>query len=250
MRALFEISAEETLIFSRTGQDLRLQFPELCRLHEVLPPCVLDGEIVALTPGDADREDLELLQMRLGDKKARRMAEIPVSVRFFDVLEISGIDVRSLPLFKRRERLEDLVGPDFLVELHDSELPVPAHWEGTIAKDPLVAYLSGKRSVTWTKFKFVERATLRVTGLTAGKNARAASFGAAVVEDANGVCRGQVGSGFNAESIAEMMEFSAAIEQGSGPLIEVEYRFLSKTGLMVNTSFKGFRPDKSEADSL
>src|SRR5690348_5405923 len=95
MRAIFELSESGTRIFSRTGQDLCPQFPELLDLHERIGiDCILDGEIVTLgqrleqdvlVPGDPDTEDLEVLQLRLGDKKARRRVEVPVEVRFFDI---------------------------------------------------------------------------------------------------------------------------------------------------------------------
>jgi bifunctional non-homologous end joining protein LigD len=213
----------------------------------VLPECILDGEIVVLD-GDGV-EQLELLQMRAGDKNARMMNELPVTVKFFDILELEGEDLRSLTLWRRRRYLEETVGQDFVVEILDATdvADIPAHWEGTVSKLSNSIYESGKRRSTWLKYKFVQRATLRATALTAGKGGRANSFGAVVVSDANGVRRGQVGSGFTQADIDALM---AAQATGNWPLIEVEYRFLSKTGLMVNTAFKGIRTDKKEADDL
>lgn len=247
VRAIFEISETETLIFSRTGQDMRPQFPELLDLHERLRPCILDGEIVAI--GEDGVENLELLQMRLGDKQARRQSEVPVQVVFFDVLEQGGYDTRDFPLAYRRgvmERLLEGSGWELpeTIEIGDE---VPSHWEGFIAKLTTSKYESGKRRASWTKWKFVERATLWAAGLTPGKGARSGAFGAVLVEDANGIFRGQVGSGFTQEVLEEVMHLS---QSGEKFLVEVEYRFLSKTGLMVNTAFKGIRRDKSEADAL
>lgn len=254
MRAIFEISETETLIFSRTGQDLRPQFPELLNLHErVGASCILDGEIIALDPEaqNGPTENLERLQLRLGDKLARRRDEVPVEVRFFDILELLGQDARSLPLIDRRKLMVQLPGfsagtfqmPEIVETLADT----PAHWEGTIAKRADSPYSSGKRNADWLKFKFTQRATLRLHSLTPGKGARASSFGAVVVEDENGAIRGQVGSGFSDPAIEQILELVA---DGKQPLIEVEYRFLSKTGLLVNTAFKGIRTDKTEADAL
>lgn len=252
MRAIFELGEDDTLIFSRTGQDLRPQYPELCDLHEVIGvPCILDGEIIALA--EPDVENLELLQDRSGDKQARRMTEIPVEVRFFDVLEVQGTDIRSRPLVERRDMLRHVLeGTQYGVpETLEPGAEVPSHWEGTVSKDPKSPYESGKRRASWVKFKWVERATLRVStnGLTPGKGARSSVFGAVVVEDEDGVPRGQVGSGFPKSIIDEILSRRDA---GTlwGSLVEVEYRFLSKTGLMVNTAFKGFRDDKKEADRL
>lgn len=248
MRALFQLSENETHIFSRTGQDLRPQFPELLDLHErVGVPCVLDGEIVAM--GKDDVEDLELLQLRLNDKLARRQDEVPVQVQIFDVLEVQGTSIIHCPLWQRRNLLLDILegsGLDMPIVLPPGQ-EIPSHWEGVVSKRDDSTYQCGKRRSTWLKWKFTHRATLIATGLTPGKGARSSSFGAVTVSDANGVPRGQVGSGFNESSLREIMDRMAA---GELVLIEVEYRFLSKTGLMVNTAFKGVRHDKVVADAL
>lgn len=253
MRAIFELSPDGTRIFSRTGQDLLPQFPELWAIHLLFDsPCVLDGEIVALSPENPDLEVLELLQMRAGDKQARRLDEIPVDVRFFDILELGTSDLRDLPLETRQSTLGYLLDVADLpqIEILPDGAETPSHWEGTVAKRKGSRYCSGKRNADWLKFKFTQRATLRAVGLTPGKNARSDSFGAILVEDENGVPRGQVGSGFPDAALTEIMDTQYRLGVQGLPLIEVEYRFISKTGLMVNTAFKGFRPDKEVADVL
>jgi bifunctional non-homologous end joining protein LigD len=250
MRAIFEVADGQTKIFSRTGGDLREAFPELTRLHEVIPSgTILDGEIVVL---DADGvESLEALQPRIhaqGQKAIDRSRSNPATIRFFDVLSVRGIDVRSLSLRKRQAHLFELVGPDFVVaeSVRNGEF-IPAHWEGVVIKREDSPYSSGKRNADWLKVKFVNRATLRAVSLTPGTGARSSSFGAIVVEDANGVPRGQVGSGFKQADLDLIMAADAA---GIRLLIEVEYRFIGKNGLLVNTAFKGVRDDKEVADVL
>lgn len=255
MRCLVEIEADGTRLFSRTGGDLREAFPELCRLHEVLPAgTVLDGEIVIF---DADgRDNLEALQPRIhaqGQKALDRSMSNPATIRFFDVLAIQGIDVRSKPLSWRKDRLFGIVGPGFIIadEVRDGET-IPADWEGVIVKRLASPYASGKRNNDWAKIKFVNRATLRVTTITAGTGARASTFGALVVEDANGVPRGQVGSGFKADDLDFVMAWNERVIDGSDEelIVEVEYRFIGKNGLLVNTAFKGFREAGKEVDAL
>lgn len=263
MRALFHILPGETLIFSRTGQDLRDQFPELSTLHEHFEhPAILDGEIVAYEEEyGRERENLELLQMRLGDKKARRRHEIPVSVVFFDVLAAAlgesqtRFDGGQHPLSERLNVLRMMLVDtpfDMPVSLESGDR-VPAHWEGVVAKKANSPYRPGKRTSEWLKFKAVKRATLRATGLTPGKGSREGSFGAILVEDLQGVHRGQVGSGFSDAVITEIEDWGnwwLHSEREDWPLVEVEYRFLSKTGLMVNTAYKGHRQDKEQPDDL
>lgn len=251
MRGLFVITPNGTFIFSRTGQDLRQQYPELANTlhHQITVPCVLDGEIITLQQEDV--ENLEALQFRISQKNPspQLMEEAPASVRFFDVLECQGQDVTGEPLWKRRDLLLSILDgtghepPQMLGYGHD----IPSYWEGVVAKDPESKYECGKRRTTWLKYKYVHRATLRLFDLTPGIGARRTSFGAAVVEDAKGNIRGQVGSGFTADDLAEIMR---RFENDIPTFIEVEYRFLSKSGLMVNTAFKGIRTDKESADSM
>jgi bifunctional non-homologous end joining protein LigD len=247
MRALFHILPDSTLIFSRTGQDLCPQFPELCLIHEHLEsPALLDGEIVAMQ--DQDTENLELLQMRAGDRNAKRRDEIPVRVIFFDVLAAGDFDGTQHPLSARLEVLHALLArtpyrtPEVL-----TGGDVPEQWEGVILKKRNSLYQCGKRTSEWLKYKATHRATLWAYGLTPGEGSRSDSFGAVLVRDENGVPRGQVGSGFSAAQIAEIMELD---RQGDPYLIEVGFRFLSKTGLMVNTAYRGLRTDKAQADHL
>jgi bifunctional non-homologous end joining protein LigD len=257
MRALFHILPDRTLIFSRTGQDLCPQFPELCSLHEEIPPpAILDGEIVALT--EEGVESLELLQLRAGDKQARRKDEIPVSPVFFDVLAAKvgngdEFDGGDRPHSERLGILRYLLaGTRYSTPEILTAGDIPAHWEGVICKRADAPYRPGKRTSDWLKYKFTHSATLRATGLTPGKGSRAGHFGAVTVEDAAGVHRGQVGSGFSDAQIAEIEGWGEWWEgpREDWPLIEVEYRLLSKTGLLINTAYKGRRLDKTEPDDL
>lgn len=273
MRALFHMfpvpheaqenltSTGRTLIFTRNGLDLREQFPELLNLHTHFQhPAILDGEIIALEQiehdcWDRDRESLELLQMRSGDKKAKRKDDIPVEIRFFDVLE--GGPWGNVTDFSHRDRMSVLYAllastpfdpPELL-----QEAEIPSHWEGVVVKAKSSTYKCDKRTSEWIKFKAIKRATLIATGLTPGLGNRADHFGAVLVEDANGTFRGQVGSGFSDAEIAEIESWGPWWDEdpkSEWPLIEVEYRFLSKTGLLVNTAYKGHRPDKEVADVL
>lgn len=259
MRAIFELEWDDenevgnTRIFSRTGQDLRPQFPELLDLHErIQVPCVLDGEIVTMV--GEDTEDLESLQFRISQKNPSKilLSSTPVEVRFFDVLESLGHSVTAYPFARRRELLAEILSFTYfsLPETVTSLESIPEHWEGVVSKRKDSIYHCGKRRSTWLKYKLVQRATLRATELTKGLGARSSTFGAVRVADASGTHRGQVGSGFKQEDLDRLMQANATGFDHDQVLIEVEYRFLSKTGLMVNTAFKGIRYDKVEPDIL
>ncbi|HHV54900.1 MAG TPA: DNA ligase [Firmicutes bacterium] len=104
---------------SRHGRDLTPHFPELVSLASVLPgsilPALLDGEIVALKEG---RPDFHALARRMpgypagGRERATgRVAAVEIVYAVFDLLFCHGDDLRSLPLARRRQILEESLSP-------------------------------------------------------------------------------------------------------------------------------------------
>ncbi|HEX6695081.1 MAG TPA: ATP-dependent DNA ligase [Longimicrobiales bacterium] len=100
----------ETFIWSRGEQALSDRFPELAAASTRLPDgTVLDGEIL---PWMADAPlPFAQLQRRIGRLKLgpKILAEVPVVVVVYDLLELDGRDMRSLPLRERRSSLADLL---------------------------------------------------------------------------------------------------------------------------------------------
>ncbi len=109
-RACALVGADGVSLYSRQGKDLSRYFPDLLEaLEEQIPPgCVLDGEAVIWT---ANRLDFDALQRRLVASTAGLPAlvrERPASFVAFDLLAVSGHDIRDAPLEQRRELLEQL----------------------------------------------------------------------------------------------------------------------------------------------
>jgi DNA ligase 1 len=85
-------------------------FPELEVAASTLPDgVVLDGEILPWKNGAP--LPFAQLQRRIGRKKLgpKILAEVPVALIAYDLLEVEGEDVRERPLRWRRERLEALL---------------------------------------------------------------------------------------------------------------------------------------------
>ena len=98
-------------LWSRGEERLDGRFPEIEHAAAHLPAGVtLDGEILAW------RDDAPLpfgaLQKRIGRLKpgAKVLADNPVVLLAYDLLEQDGIDLRERPLFERRARLDLLLG--------------------------------------------------------------------------------------------------------------------------------------------
>lgn len=105
----------KTFIWSR-GEDLITErFPELTEASELLPDgTVIDGEILAWSEGEV--LPFNLLQKRITRKtlSKKMLQEVPVALMVYDILEIGGEDVRTLPMNERRKRLVELLTPGAL----------------------------------------------------------------------------------------------------------------------------------------
>ncbi|WP_300753227.1 ATP-dependent DNA ligase [Janthinobacterium sp.] len=109
MRAQLLRRDGQSWLWSR-GEDLMTErFPELSRLP--LPEgTVIDGEILVWQAGEVPAPFAEL-QKRMGRKtvSARLMADLPVVLVAYDLLECDGLDIRHLPQHERRSLLEQLI---------------------------------------------------------------------------------------------------------------------------------------------
>ena len=97
-------------IWSRGEELVTDRFPELAALATHVPyGTVLDGEIVVWK--DAQVQPFALLQQRIGRKTlgAKLLAQVPVAMLVYDLLEWQGIDFRQQPQSERRQQLETLV---------------------------------------------------------------------------------------------------------------------------------------------
>jgi DNA ligase 1 len=99
-----------THIWSRGEELLTERFPELVRAAEFLPDgVVLDGEILPWKDGNP--LPFAQLQRRIGRLKLepKILAEVPVVLVVYDLLEQDGVDLREQPLSRRRAALDALV---------------------------------------------------------------------------------------------------------------------------------------------
>jgi len=112
IRAQFVRRGGEAWLWSRGEDLLNGRFPEIDAAHGQLPDhTVLDGEIVVWRDGRV--MPFAQLQQRIGRKNVTKkiLADLPVAFLAYDVLEHAGEDLRPLPQWQRRERLESIV-PD------------------------------------------------------------------------------------------------------------------------------------------
>jgi bifunctional non-homologous end joining protein LigD len=200
---------EKVSLLSRNENELTKRFPEIVEVIKALPAreCVIDGEVVALD--EEGRSSFQLLQAR--EMEGRKT---PIYYYAFDLLQLDGKSLASLPLEARKNVLEKLcadardpirysgaIGGDakrLLEEVKRRGL------EGIIGKQRNSVYEPGRRSGAWIKLKCVNEQEFVIGGYTPPQGSRK-YFGAILVgyyENKKLLFAGKVGTGFTVKSLS------------------------------------------------
>lgn len=234
-RIIAAVAGERVELRSRRGLDLTAQFPAVVEAlaAQAVSGMVLDGEMVAFGPDG--RPSFSALQNRAQLKSGREIAAAeratPCVFFCFDLLHFAGLDLRDAPYAARRRYLAQCLLPSERVQLVHADTDGEAMYsaalangfEGTVAKRLASRYEAGRRSASWLKLKATRSAEFVVGGYTKGKGARAA-LGALLLGYREGRGRlryaGNVGSGFDARSLAEVKRRCDALAAPSSPFAE------------------------------
>jgi DNA ligase-1 len=162
--------AGEVALWSRGEERLDGRFPEIEQAAASLPPgVVIDGELLGWREGDTPLP-FTALQTRIHRRKpgAKTLADTPVRVLAYDLLEHDGEDLRAQPLAQRRERLSRLIqrhgdprialSPEVRVDDWTSasrmrEGARERGVEGLMLKRRDSVYQAGRRRGDWWKWK-------------------------------------------------------------------------------------------------
>ena len=112
VRAQLVRRAGETHLWSQFDELITCQFPEIAAIGEILPDdTILDGEVLAWDYQAQRPLPHGYLQSRSEKKNLTRqtLKQIPVLLMAYDILEVEGKDVRSLPHSQRRSILQETV---------------------------------------------------------------------------------------------------------------------------------------------
>lgn len=179
-RALLFVDRGTCRVQSRRGHDITDAFSDIASAGaaQLLDGFVVDGELVVW--GD-DALDFSELQRRLASRK--RLARKPASFVAFDVLAVSGSDVRSWKLRQRREALEllfqDCTPPlELAPQTYDKQ--DAEQWlrdyaassvgiEGLVIKGLDTTYAPGKRD--WLKLRIRDTVEVVVGAVTGSVSA-------------------------------------------------------------------------------
>ncbi|KTE17478.1 DNA ligase D [Sphingopyxis sp. H115] len=272
-RAEIAASGSDVRVYTRNGLDWTDKFAPLVRHIAALdlPPCLIDGEIVAY--GKDGNPDFSSLQAVL--KRGHGAQDDATDLHFFafDLLEADGKSLAKLGNLERKERLEAL--------LRDAKPPVAvadhvigagerlyaamcgAGQEGIISKRADAVYV-GRRNKSWVKVKCTRRQEFVIVGWnpSSAKGRPFASLLLAQREKGELVYKGNVGTGFDTDTMAALAKTFARLERKTPPLdvdmaaarkahwlkpdlvAEIAFAEFTASGSVRHASFLGLRSDK------
>jgi bifunctional non-homologous end joining protein LigD len=276
-RALIAAAGDTVVVYTRNGHDWSDKFKPLVTALSALdlPPCLIDGEIVAY--GKDGNPDFSSLQSVLKRGHGSQTDSDLLELFAFDLLELDGEDLGGLPNIERKERLEALLA-EAQAPIHVADHVIgageklfkamcAASQEGIIAKKIDATY-HGKRSQNWVKVKCINRQEFVVVGWSKSTT-KQRPFGSLLLAQYEGakakgdlVYKGKVGTGFNGDALAQIADRLGKLVVAKAPLdvprveargatwvkptlvAEVAFAEFTGEGRVRHASFLGLRADK------
>jgi ATP-dependent DNA ligase len=164
-RCLARRDGAEVTLTSKSGKPLARYFPDIVDMLAQMKAkrFLLDGELI-IPVGDALSFDALQLRLHPAESRVRKLAkETPAELMVFDLLELDGKSLASLPLLRRREQLEAFFRKNAVPGLELSPMTgdreVALGWlkrsggalDGVIAKRAGLEYRSGERAMIKVK---------------------------------------------------------------------------------------------------
>ena len=288
-------AGNDVSIYTRSLDDVTARLPEVVEATLALPvtSLIADGEAIALRP-DGRPHRFQVTASRFGrgggrgvkdrsvDIAAARAAQ-PLSVFFFDILHLDGVDLLDEPTRERLSALDAIAPSDQRVDrLFTSDTQaaqqfldatLTAGHEGLMAKSPSAPYEAGRRGAGWLKVKPVHTLDLVVLAVEWGSGRRTGKLsnihlGARDPESGNFVMLGKTFKGMTDAMLAWQTARFGALALGSTDGYVVKVRpeqvvEIAYDGVQGSTRYPGgmalrfarvlrYRDDKSadEADTV
>ncbi len=178
-------AGDTVAIYTRSLDDITARLPEIVEATLALPATefIADAEAIALRP-DGRPHRFQVTASRFGrsvDIDAARTAQ-PLSVFFFDLLSLNGVDLLDRPAMDRLAAMDSMVPAgqrvDRLITSDAAEAAtflastLASGQEGVMAKSLTAPYEAGRRGAGWLKVKPVHTLDLVVLAIEWGSGRR------------------------------------------------------------------------------
>lgn len=274
-RILAYLDGKRVRLMTRNGQDYTRKFQIMAEtLLEWADgrTMVLDGEMVVLD--SKGKTDFQALQRYIQNPRGKSL-----TYALFDLLALTGSDLRREPLIKRKEMLRSLLedAPENLYYSNHTRgsaqdiliAACKANMEGILCKRADSIY-SGSRNGDWLKMKCDTRQEFVIGGytLTDKKRAGVSALLLGVYDGQDLVYAGRAGTGFTQKTMDMLEEKFREIKSQSSPfrdapdkrsdetitwleptlIAEIRFAEWSDENLLIQASYKGLRTDKEPQD--
>jgi bifunctional non-homologous end joining protein LigD len=276
-RALAACAGSDVRIYTRKGLDWSDKFVPLAEKLKALdlPPCLIDGEIVAYDAGG--NPSFSALQTVLKRGHGKQKDSDKLSFHAFDLVELDGKDFAGLTNIERKERLEALLaGAEPPIHVADHVIGAgeklyramcKAGQEGIISKTIDGRYTS-KRTRNWVKVKCTLRQEFVVIGWKKS-SAKGRPFASLLLAQREGkalVYKGNVGTGFNTDTLRDLAARMKKLEASEAPaevpradrrgvtwvkpelVAEIAFAEFTHEGTLRHASYLGLREDKKAGE--
>ena len=251
-RALCEKKAGTLRFTSRNNRDITREFPEFAFGDLIKADCVLDGEIVIYD--EKGNPSFSLLQRR-------KHHDQPATYVAFDILELKGRNLKTLPLSTRKRTLAGIIEEGRNLQTMPGtadgerlwDVVTVRHLEGVMAKRKDSLYVTG-RSHAWLKIKDEKTVDCVIVGYVT-KTRTIASLALGLYDAGSLTYVGQVGTGFSESLLGELAKqlvrarSDVALPKNVQPVVpdkvcEVRYMQYTKDNRLRAPVFVRMRDDK------
>ncbi|MDG4664646.1 ATP-dependent DNA ligase [Mycobacterium sp. 236(2023)] len=273
---------DEVSIFTRSLDDVTARLPEVVDATLALPvtELIADAEAIALKP-DGRPHRFQITASRFGRRGGNTSEQTQrLSVFFFDLLHVDGVDLLDLPADERIAKLDAIVPEaqrvDRLVTSDGAAAQaflgdtLAAGHEGVMAKSTTAPYEAGRRGAGWLKVKPVHTLDLVVLAVEWGSGRRTGKLsnihlGARDPDSGGLVMLGKTFKGMTDEMLAwqteRFLELADSATDGYVVTVRPEQVVeIAFDGLQTSTRYPGgmalrfarvlrYRDDKSAADA-
>ena len=258
VRAVLHVDGGTVRITNRLGANITHRYPDISQAAAELAngrSFTLDGELTVITPDGGMSFPLIHRRDAQGGAVAIRLLarQHPATFVGFDLLARNGQDITDQPFARRRTAMNHLL----LTGRQPRIVPVVAgpptvlwplvaehNLEGLVLKQLTSRYRPG-RQPTWVKVKPVRTVTCLVTGYTTSPKRAFRALTLALLDGAEQVPVGQVGSGFTDTELDRALN----LHRQGDLLVDVTFQGLTSGGQLRFPVFRGFRTDLTVADA-